>query len=74
MYDAQPMPRMPNSRSLLQLEARVTELELRFMEQRQVLEALDDVVREQDRRIQSLELRLRVLLDWQQQEPSSQED
>ncbi len=68
------MDRLPDSRSLLQLEARVTELELRFMEQGQHIEALDEVVREQDRRIESLELRLRVLLDRQQQEPSSQDD
>lgn len=43
------------------LEARIVELELRFMEQAAVVDALDSVVRDQDGRLDSLELRLHVL-------------
>ncbi len=43
------------------LQARVTELELKFMEQAALLETLDSVVRDQDARLDRLERQLRDL-------------
>lgn len=40
--------------TLAELTARLTELELRYMEQQAVVDALDGVVREQDAEIQQL--------------------
>lgn len=40
--------------TLAELTARLTELELRYMEQQAVIDALDGVVREQDAEIQQL--------------------
>lgn len=45
-----------------QLVARVTELELRWMEQQAWLDTLDGLVREQDQRIDRLERRVDGLL------------
>ena len=68
------MTRSAPDAALELLQARVTEMELRYMEQEQFVHTLSELVRVQDRRIDVLELRLQRIAEQGQSDAFSQED
>lgn len=55
------------------LEARLTELELRYMEQQHVIDTLDALVQEQDAQIQQLLKKIEMMRQMMQNQPDDRD-
>lgn len=67
------MNRSAQDAAAADLQARVTEMELRYMEQEQFVHTLSELLRAQDRRMDALELRLERMTEQRESEAFSQE-